>query len=751
MKAGQNSQPLPLAKVAQLNQGDEGGLDLGQVLGAIRRRVLLIAGITIVVASGALLKALSETPVYQASFEILTEPVTGESQLLSSVPQTLSSEEKVGAVGVDETKLQVLQSSKVLLPIVKQLQTRYPNISYQSVIGNLGIKTLGKNTNILQVTYQNSDPELVQAVLNLVAKAYLDYSLEERQIDIRRGIKFVEEQLPQLRSRVEAQQQRLQRLRQQYNLVDPETKGQQLSSQIAALGQQQLDTQVQLNEAQARYAKLQSELPQGSTKSATSLELSENPRYQRMLDRLQELDTQIAKESARFQPESPTIEDLRQQRQNLLPLLTQEEQRVQTLLTQQGQRDQGEMASSIQELEVRNQTLTQYLADLQLQVKQLSVISRTYNDIMRELNIATENLNQFLTKREALRIDAAQKQVPWQLLSPVGKPQPSVANVKNNLLLGAMLGLLLGMAAALLLEKLSNVIYTSKEVKNITKLPLLGIIPFKKELREFASEKNEAFLVNQANSNLALSNSGQPKKYKTVPFFEAFRSLYTNIRLLGSDTRIRSFVISSATSLEGKSTIAAHLAQAAATMGQQVLLVDTDLRNPCLHERLGLRNIQGLTDLISTELEFENAVQRSPLEDNLFILTAGPIPPDPVRLLASHKMQDLMNEMQAGFDLVIYDAPPLLGFADSYLVAAHTNGLVLVTGLGKLKRSVLEQALDELKVSTTPILGVVANMAKDTISSSSSSYQDSKIAPKSRITGSQLIIEPENIIEPEKW
>lgn len=745
MKAGQNSQPLPIAKVAQLNQGDEGGLDLGQVLGAIRRRLLLIAGITIVVASGSLLKALSETPVYQASFEILTEPVTGESQVLSSVPQTLSSEDKVGAVGVDETKLKVLQSSKVLLPIVQQLQTRYPNISYQSVSGNLGIKTLGKNTNILQVTYQNSDPELVRTVLNSVAKAYLDYSLEERQIDISRGIKFVEEQLPQLRSRVEAQQQRLQRLRQQYNLVDPETKGQQLSSQIAALGQEQVDTQVQLNEDQARYAKLQSELPQGSTKSATSLELSENPRYQRMLDRLQELDTQIAKESARFQPESPIMEDLRQQRQNLLPLLTQEEQRVQTLLTQQGQRDQGEMASRIQELEVRNQTLTQYLADLQLQVKQLSVISRTYNDIMRELNIATENLNQFLTKREALRIDAAQKQVPWQLLSPVGKPQPSVANVKNNLLLGAMLGLLLGMAAALLLEKLSNVIYTSKEVKNITKLPLLGIIPFKKELREFASEKNEASLVDQANSNLELSNGGQPKKYKTVPFFEAFRSLYTNIRLLGSDTRIRSFVISSATSLEGKSTIAAHLAQAAATMGQQVLLVDTDLRNPCLHDRLGLRNIQGLTDLISTELEFENAVQRSPLEENLFILTAGPIPPDPVRLLASHKMQDLMKEMEAGFDLVIYDAPPLLGFADSYLVAAHTNGLVLVACIGKLKRSVLEQALDDLKVSTTPILGVVANMAKDSISSSYTSYQDSKIAPKHRI------IDSENIIESEKW
>jgi polysaccharide biosynthesis transport protein len=169
--------------------------------------------------------------------------------------------------------------------------------------------------------------------------------------------------------------------------------------------------------------------------------------------------------------------------------------------------------------------------------------------------------------------------------------------------------------------------------------------------------------------------------------------------------------------------VAIQLAQAAAAMGQRVLLVDANLRCPTLHNRVGLMNIQGLTDVISQDLEWSNVIERSHDEENLFVMSAGPIPPDSVRLLASQKMQDLMDDLQASFDLVIYDTPPLLGFADAYLLAANTNGMVLVAGLGKLKRTLLQQALEEIQVSGTPILGLIANKSKDSTLSSYSHYQ----------------------------
>ncbi len=104
-------------------------------------------------------------------------------------------------------------------------------------------------------------------------------------------------------------------------------------------------------------------------------------------------------------------------------------------------------------------------------------------------------------------------------------------------------------------------------------------------------------------------------------------------------------------------------------------------------------------------------------------MSATPIPPDSVRLLASGKMQDLMDDLQASFDLVIYDTPPVLGFADAYKLAANTNGMVLVAGLDKLKRTVLQQALEEIQVSGTASLGLIANKSKDSTPSSYSNYQ----------------------------
>lgn len=699
MKVVQSSQPLPLPNSAQFNEDDEGGLDLGQVLGAINRSKFLIAGITTVIASLAILKALTDTPVYQAGFEILTEPVTVETEVISSVPETLSSrQEQTGAI--DETKIKVLQSPGVLEPIAEKLKNKYPDISYGQVSGNLSITTNGPN--ILAISYKDPNPELIQDVLDLVSQAFIKYSLDERQADVRRGIKFVDEQLPALRKRVDSLQEQLQVIRQKNNLVNPETKGQKLSEQISTFEQELINNQLQLDEAKSLYTELQRELTQQSAESAVASTLSENSRYQNILAQLQEIDTQIAQESVIFLENSSEIQILQEQRQRLLPLLRRE-----------GERVSREAAGYIRELEVRNQALAKSLERLNQEVKQLSVVIRNYTDIQRKLQISTDNLNQFLTTREALRLDAAQKQTPWELLVPISKPKASVTSLKSNLVLGTILGLLLGIGAALVLNQLRNFVYTPKQLKEITRLPLLGVIPFEKELGEFYPAKAEAVVMQPASDNSELSNKHQFSQQRSIPFFESFRSLNTNLRLVGLNNPIRSLVISSAMPTEGKSTVAVNLAQTAAVMGQKVLIVDTDLRNPSLHQRMGVMNTYGLAEVISTGSDFEKAIQKSPLEENLFVLTTGKTPLDSIRLLASQKMQDLMEKLQAAFELVIYDAPSLLGFADASLLAAHTNGILLVAGLGKLKCSILEQALDEIRVSGTPVLGLVANGAKD--------------------------------------
>ncbi|MFZ1028992.1 MAG: polysaccharide biosynthesis tyrosine autokinase [Limnoraphis robusta] len=705
IRVGRDSQSLPTAYTPPFEDDDEGGLDLSQLLGAIRRRLLIVVGLATVVASAAAYKAATDTPVYQAQFEILTEPLTIETQVISTTnPQTLSSREEIVAVNADAVKLKLLTSPQVLEPVAEKLQSQYPGISYEAIARGLNIKP--SDLDILVVGYQSTDPQLVKAVLDLVAEAYLEYSLQVRQTDILKGIKFVEDQLPYLQERVETQQERLQGLRQKYNLVDPGTTGQQLATQISSIEQQRLDTQLQLRQAQALYTNLQQQLANPSTtETASASVLAQSARYQAILSQLGAIDNEIAKGSVLYLEESPEIKLLQEQREQLVPLLRQE-----------GEQVARDLANQIRELEARYEILTDTLNRLNQQVKQLSVTNREYADIQRELTIATENLNQFLAKREAFKIDAAQREQPWQLLTPAGSPKPSSASVKRNLLLGGVLGTLLGLGAALAIDKLSNILYTPKEIKDVARLPLLGIIPFDKNLKnqDTTVDIGRVFLRNTPDV-LSLGMESRPQQLISV-FYEAFRSLFTNIRLLSPDTPIRSVVISSAMPGEGKSTVAIYLAQAAAEQGRRVLLVDTDLRHPSIHNRLGLANMQGLTDVISTDIDFNHVIQQSPQENNLFVLTAGSIPPDPIRVLASQKMQDLIAQLRSAFDLVVYDAPPLTGLADAYLLAAETNGMVLVASLGRVKRSVLENALDQLKEHSnfsTPVLGVVANRAKN--------------------------------------
>lgn len=732
------TQSLPLGYTTQSDE-DEGGLDISKFFAAIRRRVFVIGGVTITVATAAVIQALTSTPTYQARFELLIKPATVEDKLSSS-PLNQENEQVV----VGDTELKILQSPQLMSPIVKQIEDKYPGSNYSQLKFNLIPKT-----NIVEVSYRDPNPKKVELVLDLLAKAYLVYSIEERRSDVRQGIEFVEGQLPKLHKQVATLQDQLQKFRQQYDLIDPVGQGKQLSDQLTTTLQQRQETQTQLAKVRALYTSLQKQLQLRSQDARAVSSLSEDPRYQALLNQLQEIRTKIAQESARYQENSPTIQSLRAQERNLLPLVEKERQNLlgknllgttektsafsspSSIRLEQTQQFT-DAANQIQALQAEEKALAQAESTLRQQVRQFPAIVRQNDDLERQLTIAKNNLNQFLTKREALRIDIAQKQVPWQLLTPPTQPQPALVNVKLNLILGTGLGLLLGVGVALLVDKFNNLFYTPEDLKDTTRLPLLGEIPFRQESHQLpVVAVGVTGLIQLLGDNLRFGKRKQQFQHQnSARFGEALRSLYTNIHFLSFDTSVRSLAVISAASEDGRSTIALHLAQTAAVMGQRVLLVDADLRNPKLHKMLGLDNTKGLSNIIAAELDFQHAIHKIscismkavdygsfelttnlklPVGDIFCVLTAGQIPPNPTNLLSSQKMQNLARQFEADFDLIIYDTSPLLGLADSSLLATHTDASILVVGLGKTKRTALEKALDGLKISGTPVLGVVAN------------------------------------------
>ncbi|MGJ3249329.1 MAG: GumC family protein [Elainellaceae cyanobacterium] len=716
--------PVPVAFGAPSPESDD--LNLVHLLHVARRRGWIIAGVAAVVTAGIWGWTLTRTPIYRGEFRVLIESANETDR-----SQQLLIDEQIGLQStVDyDTQIEVLLSPVLLKPIAENLQAAYPDLDAPSLATHLSIIRL-RETKVLAVSYRDPDSEKIRAVLSEVAQQYLDYSFDQQRTSLQNGIQFVNDQLPDLQDRVTNLQIRLERFRQEYSILDPELRGDELSTLLSSVEGQQQDLQAELTEARSLYANLQSQLGYSPDEALAASSLSESSRYQALLNQIQEIEAQIASESARFQPDSPQIQALEEQRDNLLPLLTQEANRILgdrltapidaqlTATSIDLSRQLINAANQVQMLEARNRALSRVEQDLKQEFDLVPALARQYTDLQRELEIATESLNRFLATRETLQIDAAQKSVPWELISdPSVSQNPISPNVPRNLMLGAIAGLLAGTTAALLIEKLDDVFHSPEDLKAFTKLPILGVIPFLAALQNEQSTQALAKLLHAAGSRSAApqQSSVSPNHagdFRTALFSESFRSLYTNIRFLGADRPIQSLVISSAIPSEGKSTIAFNLAKAAATLGHRVLLVDADLRSPKHHDRLHLPNGRGLSNAITDQMALNQAIQRSQVDDNLFVMTAGPVPPDPVKLLSSQRMKHLIDQVTHHFDLVIYDTPPLLGFADSSVLAANTDGMALVVGLGQTDRTALSRALDELKMTPGTVLGVIANGIK---------------------------------------
>lgn len=740
------------------NRENDEDLNLRQLLTVVRRRSFAIASVAIAVTSAIGFWTLRQTPKYESKFQLLVEPVTAEEGKLEKLAQVPGVTDAPYSVLDYDTQIQVLLSPNLMTPILQEINKRYPNVTYDTLINYNQLKVNRfEETKILEVRYRDTDPKKVREVLHQVARGYLRYSLQERQMNLKKGIQFVESQLPILRARVDKLQGELQAFRQRNNLLDPESQAQQLATRVSGLEQQKLNTQLQYREIRSLYGALSSQLDLSPDRAIATTSLSEATRYQQLLNKLQDVEAEIAKESARFTAEDPRIVKLREQQRNLLPLLQQEARKVLgTSVDQAGVTNDSpssiraqlsqqlvDAANQIQVLQVRQNAIAQAERLLNLEVKQMPVIARQYTDLQRELNVATESLNRFLGVREGLEIEVAQKSLPWQIILKPQVPKfPISPNTNRNIILGAIAGLLLGTIVAFIIERLDNVFHSPDELKDRSKLPLLGVIPYCKQLKHMTPVADLAQRIPEPEDSIPQKkNRRQPQWYKASPFLEAFRSLHTNVRFLGSDTPIHSIVISSATQGDGKSTTAVNLAQAAAAMGQRVLLVDADLRLPQVHRVLGLENQVGLSNVIATGLTAKQAIQRLPMWDHLYVLTAGQLPPDPTRLLSSKKMQYLMEQFHAVFDLVIYDTPPMLGLADAQLLSAHTDGVVIVVGLGKTDRSVLMQALDRMRVSNAPLLGVVANGVKGYTTHSYYNYQHYYATDESEVLKAKKLLQ----------
>lgn len=709
------------AEIVDFDQASQGGLNFKPLLRLMKRHALLIASVTAAFGTLAYLKTMSDPLVYSAGFQVLVEPVTAEAQLTD--PSNLARNDRTIRIGggLDyDTQLEILQSSELLDGIVEQVQVDYPSFTTAELLEGLTIERQNA-TKIISVTYQDTDPALVQRVADEVSRTFQQYSLEQRKTRIGEGVRFIELQLPDLQARVSSLQQELQQLQQNNSIVDPDSEGARITDQLNAAMTLQQDTEIALREQQVLYQNLQRQLELSPNEAIAASALSEDPVYQDLLMQLQAIDSEIATESARFSSTSPPVQALLQERANIAALLDKQAQRVvgpqmasaisnpqvqayqnsiRLALTQQ----MVDAANQIRALETRLQGASQVRGSLEQQLQQYPSIARQYNDIQRRLDLATNTLDQLLTQRELLRVEAAQNEIPWELIAdpqvPVDENGDFVPESRDLkwLVLGIATGLISGLGLAYLLDKSLDVFHSVDELQESLDLPILGLIPYSNAV---AQSNQQGWITPQELAAQDRANASQ--------FLESFSELYASVRYISDDPPIKSIVIASPQTEDGKSTIALNLARAIASSDKRVLLVDANLRRPQLHVLANIPNAKGLADVLNNDIDPIEVVQAAPGLSNLYILTAGSITSNSPKMMASTRMEQLSERLNAEFDYVIYDTPHLIGIMDAIFLSAYTDGMILTVSQKKTKRSAVEQALSELEKYSIPTLGVVFN------------------------------------------
>jgi capsular exopolysaccharide synthesis family protein len=728
-KNGGQSEQFSALIADELDESKGQGINFRPLLRMVRRNLFLIAGITALVTTAALYKSFKVSHSYAGTFRILVEPLTADAQ--KTDPGQLSGNEKGGNNTLDyPTLLQIIQSPGLLTKIAKEVQTRYPDVTYDLLKKDLLVQRVGTNmldfTKLIEVQYTGEDPVEVEFILRKLANGYLRYSLDDRKSNIGGGVKFIDEQLPRLRQQVSSLQEEMLGLLQRNNLSDPTSDRAELSRQLREIQARKQQTLLDLQEQNRLYANLQKQLALAPGEAMSASTLSEDPDFRDLMAELKRVEKQIAIESARFTQESPVLQSLRDRQKELAALVNREAQGITReksvnprLLTFQNSTRQGlikqlvDTSNSRQILETRNQGLLRSESSLQGQLRQLSEIVSRYSDLQSQLTIASRTLNQLLTQQQTLQIESAQKQVPWKIVADPelprdasGNPIPLPSSTQKNVVMGLLIGLALGLGAAFIREKYRKVFCTTEDLKDaLMEWPLLEVSPF--------NQKSQRLSTTAYANLMGLTEGAEIAPANTYLFAEAFSSLQTSMRFLAATPPIRSMVISSAEPGDGKTVIALHLAKAAALMGRRVLLIDANSYHPQLHTKLGLSNQRGLSDLLSDNLPHNDFIQRSPLEKNLFVLPAGQFTPSFTGLLGSMRMQHLMEQFQATFDLVIYDTPALLDFVDANILAGRTDGILMVVKVGKTNRSAVNQVLDQLGTYGLSMLGVVANQVEN--------------------------------------
>jgi capsular exopolysaccharide synthesis family protein len=549
-----------------------------------------------------------------------------------------------------------------------------------------------EGTNIISVSSESGDPAAAAAWANAAAEEYVAFTDDSSSKALKRTQKYLEGKIAESKKKLAEAETKLLAFRSKTRLADSDEERAIRVQEAVDVEGKARDTSNELRSITAKVNAVKVRLS-GMPAQVTETKTSPNPEVVALREQLSKLKTERTVALGTYTPESGMIRGLDEQIGTLQDALKDK----QVLLKE--------------ETEIANPArapLEAQLADLELQKTALSELNNQLQEsagaksgdvshfapwqvkvaqIQRERDLAEKTYLDFSEKLRTLDVRDQAMVASATVMEPATVPSSPIRPQKAQQVgVSMVLGLLLGLAFALLQEFLDDRVSTSEDVDRLLSLPTLGLVP-------------------TIGTGLEKLLSAQPDLTR---FTESYRSLRLGVQFSAIDTPVRTMVITSPHSGDGKSLTSANLAIAMAQEGKRVILVDADLRRPTQHRAFNLEVDPGLTSIIAGQATLADTLRASHVE-GLRVLCAGPLPPNPPELLNSLSMQRLIEELKAEADFIIFDAPPLLPVTDAQVLASRTDGVILVIQSGRARKPAVKQATEMLEQARAHILGIVLN------------------------------------------
>jgi polysaccharide biosynthesis transport protein len=704
---------------------------LTHYLWILRRQAWKIAAFVVAAVLSTWIVSLRLTPIYESTVSI---------DIDRQVPTGVLGEEATRSASNDAdqfiaTQVKLIESDSVLRPVVDKFNLRKAeedaleeavdqsaaSLEAPIILKHLKI-TRPPNTYILQISYRSSNRALAADVANEIALSYLAHTYRIRYKATASLSDFMERQLEELKAKMEKSSAAVAQFERELNVINPEQKTSILSARLLELNSEYTKTQADRVKKEAAYNSVQ-----GGTLEAAQVS-TQGEALKRLTENLNDAQEKFAEVKNHYGLNHPEFKKAQSRVQELESQLASTEASVR-------ERVEVEYREAVN----REAILASAVQETKSEFDHLNARSFEYQTLKREADGDKNLYEELVRKIREAGINASFQNSSIRVADPA-RPglKPVFPKIWLNLLLAFLSSTFLAVAVAVLSDVLDNTVRDPDQVTRLMKTEVIGSLPAVKNWRRRLSPINahsNGFHANGVPTNGMHSNghlngaslNGKSRGSKDLSvvadvgyaalstYEEAIRTLRNSILLTDFDRRLRSILLTSASPSEGKSTVAAHLAATHAGQGKRTLLIDGDLRRPSVHRLYQVPNSVGLSNVLLQQISWRDALVRMPEPAGLDILPAGPSTRRASDLIGTG-LAELVEEAAREYDLVVLDAPPLLGFAEPLQMASAVDGVIVVARAGNTSRTALSSVVTTLARLRANLVGVVLNEVHGEIS-----------------------------------